>query len=302
MRFGAVIALSMIGCYAPSIPAGGACTTACPGEQVCVAGTCRDPGDIDPPLDGSPTVDSDGDGLLDDRDNCIADANVDQHDEDADGAGDVCDPCPHVAATGAAAFVDTDQDGVGDACDPQPTVKAQQWVLFDPFVTKRPEWASSSAAVFGSDRMTLDRGYIRLNVPTGELRIAVGGELSDFGPPPRQHVLERAVHGDGTYYYAEAYEDAGNAYVMLTKYNGVAYVGLIGHDLPAMPTGAFTWVIDESVSAQTMGLAVQHAGIAYPRVQTATVAPKLEPTSSLLFGTKSMRATYDYVAVIRTTP
>src|SRR5688500_6059462 len=149
MKFWPVIALSMIGCYAPSIPAGGACTTACPGEQVCVDGTCRDPG---PPVDGS-SVDTDGDSLLDDDDNCVGQANVDQHDEDADGAGDVCDPCPHVAAAGAAAYTDTDADGVGDACDPEPTVKAQAWVLFDPFVTRRAEWASSNAAVFGSDRM-----------------------------------------------------------------------------------------------------------------------------------------------------
>jgi Thrombospondin type 3 repeat len=293
----------MIGCYAPSIPAGGACTTACPGEQVCVAGTCRDPGDIDPPIDGSPAVDTDGDGLFDDRDNCIARANVDQHDEDADGAGDACDPCPHVAATGAAAaFIDTDGDGVGDACDPQPAVKAQQWVLFDPFVTKRPEWSSSNDAVFASDEMTLE-GYIRLNIANGELRIAVGGRFSDLGPVPRQHVLERAMHSDGSYYYAEAYEDDAKAYVKLTKYNGTNYLGIVGHDFPSsIPTGPFTWVIDESVSAQTMGFTAQHAGVAYPRVQTATTAPQLEATGSLLFGTKSMRATYDYVAVIRTLP
>jgi hypothetical protein len=38
------------------------------------------------------------------------------HDEDADGLGDLADPCPHVAGD----MSDGDGDGVGDACDPNP--------------------------------------------------------------------------------------------------------------------------------------------------------------------------------------
>lgn len=302
MRWAPIIVISMIGCYAPSIPSGGACTTACPGDQVCVAGTCREPGDIGPPIDGSPAVDTDGDGLFDDRDNCVAHANLDQHDEDTDGAGDVCDPCPHLPAAGAAAFTDTDGDGVGDACDPQPAIAKQQWVLFDPFTTKRAEWQSSNQATFANDRMAV-RGFIKLNIATGELRVAVGGEYSELGPRPRQAVIERAEHADGTYYYAEVYEDTGAGSVKLTKFDGTSYLGLGGHSFGGpIPTGAFAWVIDESVSAQTMALAAQHAGVTYPRVQAPTTEPALAPTDSLVFGTKSMTATYDYVAVIRTSP
>ena len=48
-------------------------------------------------------VDSDGDGVDDDNDNCPSIANPGQEDADADGIGDVCDDC-----------TDTDGDGYGD--------------------------------------------------------------------------------------------------------------------------------------------------------------------------------------------
>jgi hypothetical protein len=38
--------------------------------------------------------DTDGDGVPDSSDNCVATANVDQEDGDVDGKGDACDPCP----------------------------------------------------------------------------------------------------------------------------------------------------------------------------------------------------------------
>lgn len=40
----------------------------------------------------APAVDSDGDGIADDDDNCIEIANTDQRDTDGDGIGNVCDP------------------------------------------------------------------------------------------------------------------------------------------------------------------------------------------------------------------
>ncbi|MDO4880538.1 MAG: thrombospondin type 3 repeat-containing protein [Capnocytophaga sp.] len=71
--------------------------------------------------------DSDGDGILDSKDNCMFVANPDQADFDNDGIGDVCDDdkdgdnvrdsydnCPDIPNTDQK---DTDGDGKGDVCD-----------------------------------------------------------------------------------------------------------------------------------------------------------------------------------------
>ena len=77
---------------------------------------------------GSAPVDSDGDGVPDNTDNCPTTANTDQTDTDGDGDGDACDTdddddgvadgsdnCP---LTSNANQADGDQDGIGDLCDP----------------------------------------------------------------------------------------------------------------------------------------------------------------------------------------
>ena len=43
---------------------------------------------------GGACVDTDGDGICDEEDNCAQDANPDQEDTDGDGVGDACDRCP----------------------------------------------------------------------------------------------------------------------------------------------------------------------------------------------------------------
>ena len=78
--------------------------------------------------DCTSAIDSDGDGVPDDSDNCPAVANPLQEDFDSDGFGDVCDPdddndgvddtvdnCPIEFNPDQ---VDADLDGLGDACDP----------------------------------------------------------------------------------------------------------------------------------------------------------------------------------------
>lgn len=54
-----------------------------------------------------PVLDTDGDGIADDSDNCPLVPNPDQHDTDGDGQGDACDS-------------DDDQDGLPDEVDPCP--------------------------------------------------------------------------------------------------------------------------------------------------------------------------------------
>ncbi len=66
------------------------------------------------PLPEPDSDDADGDGAIDQQDNCPQIYNSDQADNDGDGVGDVCDNCP-VAAN--ADQTDSDNDYTGDACD-----------------------------------------------------------------------------------------------------------------------------------------------------------------------------------------
>ncbi len=95
---------------------------------------------------GQPGVDTDGDAVFDDTDNCIGMTNIDQHDEDHDGYGDVCDNCPSVPNTSQAHAGDS--DAVGDACDPRPTQPGDAIAYFETF--NRPTLGSDWSVVNGS--------------------------------------------------------------------------------------------------------------------------------------------------------
>lgn len=131
------------GCYSPQLPSGVPCAAnkECPGTQICIADTCREPGAagtdggggdaaVDAPPDGSLSLDGDGDGRVDGLDNCPTIANAQQYDEDSDGHGDACDRCPPIADPAQA---DSDGDLVGDLCDPSPTSAKESWVTFEGF-------------------------------------------------------------------------------------------------------------------------------------------------------------------------
>ncbi len=62
----------------------------------------------------SDPLDTDGDGVPDDSDNCPVTPNADQLDTDGDGVGDACDNCPDVSNQDQ---LDTDGNGTGDACE-----------------------------------------------------------------------------------------------------------------------------------------------------------------------------------------
>lgn len=80
-------------------------------------GDCCDSDRLD--IDGDGVTDTcdpdiDGDGIANDTDNCIRDANANQADTDTDSVGDACDNCVNIANPIQA---DADADGVGDWCD-----------------------------------------------------------------------------------------------------------------------------------------------------------------------------------------
>jgi len=85
------------------------------------------PGELASIVNWDLVVDTDGDGVSDEMDNCFSVANPGQTDTDGDGAGDACDDdddgdtvsdivdnCPLDANLDQ---FDTDGDGAGDACD-----------------------------------------------------------------------------------------------------------------------------------------------------------------------------------------
>lgn len=81
------------------------------------------PGEYVLTLNRSDSLDSDGDGIMDNEDNCVNLTNENQLDEDGDGAGAVCD-CDDSLETGAACilgcqtfYLDEDGDGFGTPMD-----------------------------------------------------------------------------------------------------------------------------------------------------------------------------------------
>lgn len=83
------------------------------------------PQDTHPENDGAitplyePVADADRDGVLDEKDNCVNNANGDQLDTDHDGKGDICD-------------TDDDGDGVLDVSDPAPLDQSVTGIVVRP--------------------------------------------------------------------------------------------------------------------------------------------------------------------------
>lgn len=107
-----------------------------------LAGTCTPAAPVDSDGDGitddhdnCPTIanaeqaDDDGDLVGNACDNCPFDDNPDQADEDGDLVGNACDNCPHLSNP---LQTDSDNDNVGDACDPQMGIQ-DHILLFLPF-------------------------------------------------------------------------------------------------------------------------------------------------------------------------
>lgn len=101
----------------------------CSLDQPCKEGVCNLSGGGGDPVCIEAEGDVDGDGLLNKADFCNQKAGG-AFDEDGDGLGDDCDPCP-IARPPAQA--ETDGDGVDTPCDPDPTMAGNKITLFEGF-------------------------------------------------------------------------------------------------------------------------------------------------------------------------
>jgi len=104
----------------------------------------RDAGSDVIPGDAGDPNDRDGDGRLNQNDNCPDRANTDQHDEDNDGFGDLCDNCPHIGNPEQTDDGEDDvglaRDGVGDLCDPHDEAPGDRLAFFDGFGSLTMGW------------------------------------------------------------------------------------------------------------------------------------------------------------------
>ncbi len=105
-------AFIVVGCEKETITENVVCPD---GSVVSDSSECVDPPPPPPPpvMDA---VDTDGDTIPDDEDNCTTVANTNQLDDDNDAIGNACDNCPTDHNTPQ---IDSNNDGAGDACPPE---------------------------------------------------------------------------------------------------------------------------------------------------------------------------------------
>ena len=198
MRLCGALLIALGACYGPSYAPGAPCDPVinnCPTGLECLPdGSGHSCGGTGTTIDAVETPDApdepdtDGDGITNRTDNCAAIANSNQHDEDGDAVGDVCDLCP-VSATNT----DSDGDGVGDGCDPRPMTGGDTFVLFEPFAQGIPQgWNIGAGAwTVGNDDLRIVSGVgltngLRTNVPATPRMMAVASVVPEavFGTAP----------------------------------------------------------------------------------------------------------------------
>lgn len=268
------------GCFDPTPPLGAPCveSTTCPSDQVCFEGSCRAsdtiPSDAvltDLPVDmigpDMAAVDSDGDGRVDTIDNCPSRPNADQHDEDEDLVGDVCDSCPHLAI----AQLDGDGDGVGDSCDPHPSVPGDSIAYFDPFAGPRAEWVFSpeTAWTYANDQLLAASATTAIDAhfahPTGNTTIVIGGTVDWAAATPRKLAVTFGV--PSTYHFCELYDPGAPALKAVRYQAGYTALAFTAWGA-AFADGAFSLAGTGSIASAQMGC----VGVLSATTKTANAA------------------------------
>jgi hypothetical protein len=262
---------------------------------------------IDAPMIDGPPGDGDADGVLDNADNCPGKANVDQHDEDVDAIGDVCDPCPHINGDA----VDGDGDGVGDMCDPQPGIAKQKIKFFDPFTSTRSEWMLESSASRVGETLRINGlandASAELLVANGEVRIETGGTIASVSSTT-PHQMSIAFGLDAPhekFHYGEFYNGSNFGDISVVKANDGTYTGIATTPYPPpLPTGAWSMRIDESVATQQIKFRAKVGGVQYNELTalTNTALPNLTASSTMTIYIQHADFRYDYWIVIETLP
>jgi hypothetical protein len=249
-------------------------------------GTPDSPPSPDAGIDGSVSLDSDGDGVVDAVDNCPQVGNADQDDEDGDGPGDACDPCPPDPDNS-----DPDGDLVGGSCDPNPTTTGDAIVSFAGFSSGVPSpWTASGAVMaMGGDAVfasTTTESVITMSASTaGRYRVSARAtptlletSLGGIGVVQRRGGAETGIacqlvstssgtpqalrlfnlFGGGTVMEAQHPVAIDTSYVLALSRNGNDYTCVA-----SAPSTAVTGTTADGLGSAELGLRARNAGVRY---------------------------------------